>query len=181
LKFLPLPLQGAFLIEPDRVEDERGFFARTYCRNEFAARGLNPDLVQCSVSYNRKNGTLRGMHFQKKPHQEDKLVRCTSGSIFDVIVDMRENSPTCRQWTGVELSAASRASLYVPKGFAHGFITLEDDTEVFYQISEFFHPESAQGIRWDDPAIGIDWARRPSVISEKDCQYALLDEMRGNG
>lgn len=151
--FTPTKLKGAFLIELEKLEDERGFFARSWCRQEFEAHGLNPRLAQCNISFNTKKGTLRGMHYQAKPFEEAKLVRCTSGSIYDVIVDLRSDSPTCFQWIGVELAApclkltAPYRMLYVPEGFAHGFLTLEDNTEIFYQMSEFYAPEVARGIR----------------------------------
>jgi dTDP-4-dehydrorhamnose 3,5-epimerase len=169
--FRETKLPGAFVIEPERLEDERGFFARTWCEREFRAHGLNPRLVQCNVSYNRARSTLRGMHYQAAPHEEAKLVRCTMGAVHDVVVDLRPDSPTFRQWVAVELSARNRTMLYVPEGFAHGFQTLEDDTEVFYQMSELYHPECARGVRWDDPAFGIEWPLPPRALSERDRQY----------
>ncbi len=168
MKFTPLPLQGAFVIEPELIADERGFFARTFCRKEFSAHGLNPDLAQCSVSFNNKKGTLRGMHYQQKPHEETKVVRCTMGAIYDVIIDLRPVSPTFKQWVGVELSAEDRKEIYVPGGFAHGFLTLSDESEVFYQISELFQSECTTGVRWDDPAFSIDWPGEIHVMSERD-------------
>jgi dTDP-4-dehydrorhamnose 3,5-epimerase len=171
VKFLPTALAGACIIDIEPVPDERGFFARSWCREEFARHGLNPDLAQCSISLNKKRGTLRGMHYQAKPHEETKVVRCTRGAIYDVIVDLRPESPTFRKWIAVELSADNRRMLYVPPGFAHGFQSLEDDTEVFYQISAFYHPESARGVRWNDPAFGIEWPVTKQVISDKDRQY----------
>lgn len=171
MKFHPMELNGAFLIEPDRREDERGFFARTWCRDEFAAHGLNPNLVQCNISYNTHKGTLRGMHFQAAPHEEAKLVRCTRGTIFDVIIDLRSASPTFKQWASVELNEDNRCELYVPEGFAHGFQTLADDTEVFYQMSEVYHPKASWGVRWDDPAFGIEWPPGERIISARDLQY----------
>ncbi len=164
-------ISGAFLIEPERREDERGFFARTWCRREFEQHGLDARLVQCSISYNRMAGTLRGMHFQREPHAEAKLVRCTTGAIHDVILDLRPSSPTYLSWISVELTASNRLALYVPAGLAHGFQTLVDDTEVFYQISEFYHPESADGVRWDDPAFRIRWPLPNPILSSKDKQY----------
>src|SRR5712664_662481 len=149
MRFIPTQLAGAYLIEPEPISDDRGFFARTYCRNEFAKMGLNSNLVQCNISYNKVRGTLRGMHYQKAPRAEAKLVRCTQGSIYDVIVDLRSDSKTFTQWFGVELTAENRKALYVPEGYAHGFITLKDDTEVLYQMSEFFYSEYAAGVRWD--------------------------------
>lgn len=171
MRFIPTSLVGAYLIEPEPISDERGFFARTYCRNEFAEMGLNPNLVQCNISYNKVRGTLRGMHYQKMPHAEAKLVRCTQGAIYDVIVDLRNDSKTFTQWFGVELTAESRKALYVPEGFAHGFLTLMDDTEVLYQMSEFFHTECAVGIRWNDPLFAIDWPGEIAVISDRDARY----------
>ena len=162
-------LPGAFIIEATRLEDERGFFGRTFCRNEFAGRGLNPNLAQCNISFNRDAGTLRGMHYQSAPHAEDKLIRCTKGKLYDVIVDLRRESATFKQWIAVELTEENRLMLYVPKGCAHGFQTLEDNTEVFYQMSEFYHPDSACGVRWNDPAFGIQWPETDRVIlSDRD-------------
>lgn len=171
MRFIPTHLAGAYLIEPELISDERGFFARTWCRNEFAEMGLNPNLVQCNISYNKQRGTLRGMHYQKAPHAEAKLVRCTQGGVYDVIVDLRNDSKTFTQWFGVELTAENRKALYVPEGFAHGFITLKDDTEVLYQMSEFFHAECAAGVRWDDPVFLIQWPIDVKVISERDQNY----------
>lgn len=164
-------LKGAFLIEPERHEDERGFFARTWCRHEFAAHGLNAELVQCNVSYNRRKGTLRGMHYQRAPYAEAKLVRCTRGAIYDVIIDLRPDSPTRLQWLAVRLTAEDGRMLTIPEGFAHGFQTLEDDTEVFYQMSAFYAPEAAAGIRWNDPYFGISWPLADPILSEKDRAY----------
>ncbi len=169
--FTDTQLQGAFVIEPEQVEDERGFFARAWCQREFEARGLNPRLVQCSISSNKKKGTLRGMHYQVKPHQEAKLVRCTMGAIYDVIIDIRPDSPTFKRWLALELTAGNRRMLYVPEGFAHGFQTLEDNTEVFYQMSEFYAPECARGVRWNDPAFAIRWPAGGQIISERDQKY----------
>lgn len=169
--FTPTPLAGAFVVELEPRRDERGFFARTWCRDEFARHGLNPDLVQCNVSYNRARHTLRGMHYQDAPHEECKLVRCTQGAILDVIVDLRPDAPTHRQWFGVELTADNRRALYVPAGFAHGFVTLTDHAEVFYQMSALYHPASARGVRWNDPAFGIAWPVTDPVLSDKDAAY----------
>lgn len=169
--FYEAAVKGAFIIEQQRAEDERGYFARTWCLREFKARGLNYRLAQCSTSFNRKRGTLRGMHYQVAPHGEDKLVRCTRGKIYDVIVDLRPDSPTYRQWTAVELSQEHGNILYVPAGCAHGLITLNDNTEVFYQISEFQTPAAARGFRWNDPAFGIHWPIEINVISERDRTY----------
>jgi len=169
--FTETTLKGAYIIDIEPIEDERGFFARSWCRKEFMDRGLNPNLVQCNISYNKRKGTLRGMHYQAEPHQEAKLVRCTRGAIYDVIVDLRQGSSTCWQWIGVELSAGNRRMLYVPEGFAHGFQTLGDETEVFYQMSEFYFQEYTGGIRWDDPAIGIVWPEKDPILSEKDMAF----------
>jgi dTDP-4-dehydrorhamnose 3,5-epimerase len=173
VKFVPTGLAGAYVVEPERLEDERGYFARTFCRDEFITHGLNPNLVQCSVSFNLKKGTLRGMHYQGKPHEEAKLVRCTRGTIFDVIIDIRTGSPTFKKWLSVELSAINTRMLYIPEGFAHGFQTLEDGSEVFYQMSEKYFPESARGIRWNDPAVGVRWPLPDPVISQRDA--GLID------
>jgi len=164
-------LKGAYITEIEPLEDERGFFARTFDQKEFEERGLNPCIVQCNVSYNKKRGTVRGMHYQIAPYQEAKLVCCTKGAIYDVALDLRLDSPTLKQWIAVELTAENRRMLYIPEGFAHGFQTLEDNTEVFYQMSEFYHPESAKGVRWNDPAFGIVWPDDIRVISDKDRQY----------
>ncbi|BDV43034.1 dTDP-4-dehydrorhamnose 3,5-epimerase [Geotalea uraniireducens] len=168
--FTPLELANAFLIEPERLEDQRGFFARSFCREEFASRGLNPEIAQCNISYNASKGTLRGMHYQH-PRGEDKVVRCTRGAIFDVIIDLRPDSATFKQHFGVLLTEMNRRMLYVPVGFAHGFQTLEDHTEVFYQMSEFYVPENGRGVRWDDPAFGIHWPEVVTIISERDATY----------
>lgn len=169
--FTETKLKGAFIINVEPIEDERGLFARSWCREEFEAHGLNPELAQCNISFNKKKGTLRGMHYQKPPHEEVKLVRCTLGAIFDVIIDLRSDSPTCKQWLGEKLTAQNRRMLYIPKGFAHGFLTLENDTEVFYQMSTPYAPESSSGVRWDDPAINIIWPRQPQIISQQDQSY----------
>ncbi|MBF6569633.1 MAG: dTDP-4-dehydrorhamnose 3,5-epimerase [Candidatus Binataceae bacterium] len=168
MKFTETALKGAFVLDPEMIEDDRGFFARTFCRKEFAAYNLNPDLVQCSISFNRQPGTLRGMHYQSAPHAEAKLIRCTRGAIYDVILDLRSHSPTFRRWVAVHLSAENRQMVYVPEGFAHGFQTLEDETEVSYYISEFYSPEHARGVRWNDPAFAIGWPIANPVISVRD-------------
>ncbi|MBI2267303.1 MAG: dTDP-4-dehydrorhamnose 3,5-epimerase [Armatimonadetes bacterium] len=171
--FTETRLKGAFVIEPEKLEDERGFFARTFCRTEFESRGLDPQVTQCSISFNAKKGTLRGMHYQAPPFQETKLVRCTMGSVYDVLLDLRQGSLTFKEWVAIELTARSRRILYIPEGFAHGFQTLEDGTEVFYQISVPYHPECARGVRWDDPAFGIEWPSAENrIISPKDLEYA---------
>jgi len=159
------------VIEPEMHEDHRGFFARTFCRREFEANGLNPDVVQCNISFNRRKGSLRGMHFQASPYSEAKLVRCTAGSIYDVIIDLRPSSSAFKKHIGVELSARNRKMLYIPEGFAHGFQTLEDDTEVFYQMSQFYSAEHSRGVRWDDPAFGISWPPGDRIIIERDRTY----------
>ncbi|MFH1618763.1 MAG: dTDP-4-dehydrorhamnose 3,5-epimerase [bacterium] len=169
--FVETKLKGAFIVEPERLEDERGFFARICCRREFEGHGLSPRLVQCNISFNKKKGTLRGMHYQAAPYAEAKLVRCTMGAIYDVILDLRPESPTLRQWAAVELNAENRKMLYIPEGLAHGFQTLTADAEVFYQMAEFYHPECARGVRWDDPAFGIKWPLSDRIMSEKDLNY----------
>ena len=171
MRFEATKIPGVVVVEPERLEDERGFFARVWCRRELAEHGLCPELAQCSISWNRRRGTLRGMHFQAAPHAEAKLVRATRGAIFDVAVDLRPDSPTFRRWFGCELSESNRRMLYIPEGLAHGFLTLAEETEVFYQISEFHHPGAARGVRFDDPAFAIEWPERPVVISERDRAY----------
>ena len=161
-------LSDAVIIEPELSEDDRGFFARSFCKMEFEREGLETTVVQNNISFNHKEGTLRGMHFQLEPHREVKIVRCTRGAIFDVIVDLREDSPTFLKWIGVELTSTNRLQLYVPAGFAHGYQTLEDESEVFYQVSEFYTPGSERGVRWDDPAFNISWPREVTCISDKD-------------
>ncbi|MCB0071431.1 MAG: dTDP-4-dehydrorhamnose 3,5-epimerase [Caldilineaceae bacterium] len=169
--FQPTGLAGAYVIAIERLSDERGFFARSFCAREFEDHGLNPSMAQCNISYNRHAGTLRGMHFQAAPFEEAKLVRCTRGAIHDVIIDLRPDSPTFMRHVGVLLTPEERNMLYVPEGFAHGFLTLEDHTEVFYQMSEFYVPGAARGFRWDDPAFAIDWPAPVSVISARDAAY----------
>ncbi len=173
--FTATPLHGAYLVDMNRAEDERGFFARSFCVEEFAAQGLVAPVSQCSVSFNAKRATLRGLHFQAAPHDEDKLVRCTYGAIFDVIVDVRPESPTHRQWFGAELTALNHRAMYIPKGFAHGFISMVDHTEVLYMISVPYAAGFARGLRWNDPALGIRWPLQPLVISGRDAGYPLLD------
>jgi len=170
--FFETKLKGLHIFEVEKREDERGFFARTFCQHEFEAHGLNPLIAQCSVSFNRRKGTLRGMHYQVAPSEETKLVRCTRGAVYDVAVDLRRDSPTFKQWVAVELTAANRRMLYLPKSVAHGFQSLVDDTEVFYQISEFYDPESTRGLRWNDPAFGIVWPEVENrILSERDMSY----------
>jgi dTDP-4-dehydrorhamnose 3,5-epimerase len=169
--FTATNINGGFIIEPERLYDERGFFARTWCQQEFCSRGLNSQWVQCSVSFSQKKGTLRGMHYQAAPSEETKLVRCTRGEIYDVIIDMRPDSPTFKQHTAVVLSSENHKMVYIPEGCAHGFLTLDDNTEVFYQMSEFYHAELAKGVRWNDQAFNIDWPAEVKVISERDRNY----------
>jgi dTDP-4-dehydrorhamnose 3,5-epimerase len=171
-------IEGAWVIALERFEDERGFFARTWDAKEFSEHGLNGDLVQCSLSYNRARGTLRGLHYQAPPHEEAKLVRCTAGAIFDVAVDLRRDSGTFKDWFGIELSAENRHALYIPEGCAHGFLTLTDDSEVLYQISELYAPDAARGARWDDSAFGIDWPAEVVVINERDRTYPDFEAVR---
>ena len=166
--FTPTKLKDAYIVEPKKLEDERGFFARTWCEKEFHDRGLNSNLVQCNISFNKKKGTLRGMHLQVAPYAEAKLVRCTQGAIYDVIVDLRPDSETYKQWIAAKLTPVNHKALYVPEGFAHGFQTLADNTEVFYQMSQFYAPECARGYRWNDPSFEISWPEEISVISAKD-------------
>jgi dTDP-4-dehydrorhamnose 3,5-epimerase len=175
--FTETPLNGAYVIDLEPKPDNRGFFARAWCQNEVEAQGLLARIVQCNLSFNEKAGTLRGMHYQLPPYQEVKVVRCTRGAIWDVIVDVRKESPTYKKWFGVELTADNRRALYVPEGFAHGYVTLVPQTETFYQVSEFYAPGYEAGIRWDDPAIGIEWPDPPmQVISEKDAAYPDFEE-----
>jgi dTDP-4-dehydrorhamnose 3,5-epimerase len=180
MRFLPTRFEAAWLIELEPHVDERGFFARTWCRREFAERGLAVDIAQTSVSWSAKAGTLRGLHYQRAPHEEAKLVRCARGALFDVIVDLRPGSPTCGRWQGFELTAENRRELYVPKGFAHGFQSLEDATEAHYQMSEFHVPEAASGLRWDDPILAVEWPLPVSVISERDRGWPdyAIEELR---
>jgi dTDP-4-dehydrorhamnose 3,5-epimerase len=169
--FRETDLPGVYEIQIEPRVDERGFFARSWCKNEFEGKGLDAKLAQCSISFNARNGTLRGMHFQAKPYQETKLVRCTRGAIYDVVIDLRPDSRTFKQWTGVFLTATDRNMVYVPHGCGHGFLTLENETEVFYQISEFYNAESSRGVRWNDPAFQIVWPAEVQVISDRDRTY----------
>jgi dTDP-4-dehydrorhamnose 3,5-epimerase len=167
--FTETELPGAYVIDLERREDERGFFARAWCADEFAQHGLSTKLVQANLSFNVQKGIVRGMHFQVEPHAEDKLVRCTRGAIYDVIIDLRPESDTYKRWLGVELDADSRRALYVPQGFAHGYQTLAPDTETFYLVSEWYTPDAERGVRWDDPAFGIEWPDPANaILSEKD-------------
>ena len=169
--FQETKIKGAFVIKLERVLDERGFFARTWCQRDFEAHGLNPHLRQCNISFNHKRGTLRGMHYQAKPYEEAKLVRCTRGAIYDVIIDLRPDSSTFKQWLAVELTDQNHLMLYIPEGMAHGFQTLENNTEVFYQMSEFYQPDFARGIRWNDQSFGIEWPLNLCIMSNKDAAY----------
>ena len=168
--FEEAPLAGVFIIDVEPAVDPRGLFARTYCAHEFTDHGLATTWVQCNTAFNARAGTLRGLHFQRDPHAEIKLVRCTSGALFDVAVDIRPRSPTFGRWFGVELSAENRRQLYIPAGFAHGYQTLTDHTELFYQVSTFYHPQSEDGLRWDDPALDIAWPLPDPIVSDKDRQ-----------
>jgi dTDP-4-dehydrorhamnose 3,5-epimerase len=169
--FRETKLPGAFEINLEPKVDERGFFARCWCQKEFEVNKLNPKVVQCSVSFNLRKGTLRGIHYQEAPHAETKVVRCTRGAAYDVVVDLRPASPTYRDWMAVVLTAEKRNMVYVPEGCGHGFLTLSDDSELFYQMSELYSPESARGVRWDDPAFEIAWPAKVEVISERDGHY----------
>jgi dTDP-4-dehydrorhamnose 3,5-epimerase len=184
LRFVPTSVAGVYLIEQDRHADDRGFFARTWCAEEFVQAGLEAALVQCSVSYNHRKGTLRGLHYQAPPFAEVKVVRCTRGALYDVAVDLRPDSASFRRWVGVELSEDDGRALYIPRGFAHGFYALCDATEVAYQISAPFRPEAARGIRWNDPLLGVGWPGPVQVIAPRDRDYpdadpARLQELRG--
>lgn len=170
--FTETPLKGAYLIDVEQKSDDRGFFGRSWCKQEFETHGLNPALVQCNISFNKMRGTLRGMHYQSAPYEEAKLVRCTMGAIYDVIIDLRPRSNTFMQWLGVQLTADNHRALYISEGFAHGFQTLVHNSEILYQMSEFYHPEAARGLRWDDPAFGIEWPIDTLIISDKDKNYS---------
>ena len=173
--FKKTKLRDAYIVDIQPYQDERGFFARTWCRDELSAQSLDANLAQCSISFNRRAGTLRGMHLQLPPHAETKLVRCTQGALYDVIIDLRTDSASYMQWIGVELTAENHRALYVPKGFAHGFLTLADNTEALYMNSEFYEPEAARGVRWDDEQFGIAWPAAVHVISEKDLSYTAYE------
>jgi dTDP-4-dehydrorhamnose 3,5-epimerase len=179
--FEETPLPGAFVIRPERLEDERGFFARVFCEREFAERGIPMRVVQGNLSWSRLRGTLRGLHYQRSPFQEAKLIRCTRGSVWDAIIDLRAGSPAFLRHFTVVLDAAERTHLYVPEGFAHGFLTLEDETEVSYQMSQFYSAAHAAGVRWDDPAFGIPWPFDPRVIAERDRNYPDFRPQRRAG
>lgn len=184
MRFSPTSLPGTWLVEQERHADERGHFARTFCAREFADHGLDSRIVQCSVSFNRARGTLRGLHYQSPPRAEVKLVRCTRGAIHDVAVDLRPDSATFRHWIGIELTQDDGRALYVPRGFAHGFLTLVDGTEVAYQMSDPYSPDHARGVRWNDPLLGVRWPGRVEVIAPRDRDYPdvtmeRLEELRG--
>jgi dTDP-4-dehydrorhamnose 3,5-epimerase len=176
MKFTPTPLDGAFVIDLEKREDERGFFARAFCINEFKANNLDSNVVQVNNSSSVQKGTLRGMHYQLAPFAETKIVRCIKGSLFDVIIDLRKDSPTFGKWFGEELSEQNRKMMYVPKGFAHGFLTLENNTEAFYFVTQFYNSESERGIRFNDPAFNITWPLAPVVVSEKDLSHPDFSE-----
>lgn len=168
MKFTETKLKGAFIIEINKLEDDRGFFGRTWCKNEMKEHGLDTNICQTNISFNKVRGTLRGMHYQINPYQETKIIRCTRGAIFDVIIDLREDSPTFKQWFSIELTQDNYKMLYIPRNFAHGFITLHDNCEVAYLITQFYNPDAEAGIRWNDPMFNIKWPFEPSIISEKD-------------
>lgn len=171
MRFAPAVPEGLVIVDLEPREDERGHFARTFCAEEFARAGLPASFVQCNTSFNRHCFTLRGLHYQDEPHPEGKLVRCTRGAVFDVAVDIRPGSPTFRQWLGVELSADNGRALWIPPGFAHGFVTLAGDTELFYQMTEYYHPGLARGLRWDDPAFAIAWPVARPIVSARDANH----------
>ncbi len=175
--FAETRLKGVYIIDVEPIRDDRGFFARSFCKNDFTEHGLKGNVAQCNVSFNKKKGTLRGMHFQLPPKAEAKLVRCTRGKIYDVVIDLRPNSPTYCQWEAIELSADNYRALYIPELFAHGFQSLEDNSEVFYQMYEFYAPQYARGVRWDDPAFGITWPLQDPIVSERDRSYALYKRL----
>jgi dTDP-4-dehydrorhamnose 3,5-epimerase len=177
MRFKSTKLEGVYIVEPERLMDERGFFARAWCQREFENAGLETIFVQCNLSFNAKKGTVRGMHYQKNPYEEEKLVRCTKGEIFDVVVDLAPDSSTYLKWLGVHLTEDNHKMLYVPKNFAHGYQTLTDNAVVFYQVSQFYVPGSEGGLRWDDAQLGIQWPHTSGIIiSEKDRQWPLLNE-----
>lgn len=176
MKFTETQIPGAYLIDIEPAEDERGFFARSYCRKEFLAHGLSFEIVQSNISFNKKKGTLRGMHFQAAPFEEAKIVRCSRGAIYDVLLDLRPQSKTRKQWAAFELTEENGRMLYIPEGVAHGFQTLVDGTEVFYEMSEYFHPEAARGIRFDDPAFQIVWPVDDKIVSLKDRSYVCFTD-----
>jgi len=174
MRFTETKLKGAYIIEIDKIEDDRGFFGRSWCERELKEYNLKTNLVQSNISFNRKKGTLRGMHFQKNPYQETKLVRCTKGAVYDVIIDLRTNSKTYKQWFGVELNEKNHKMLYIPEDFAHGFITLKDNSELFYLVTQYYNKNYEAGVLWNDASIGIEWPIEVSEISDKDCNHPLL-------
>jgi len=174
--FSETKLKGAFLIDLEKLEDERGFFGRAWDKKIFEDHNLNSNLAQCNISFNKKKGTIRGMHYQLPPYAEAKLVRCTKGSVFEVMVDLRKNSNTYKQWQGIELNSDDYKMLYAPEGFALGFQTLQENTELFYQMSQFYMPEHARGFRWDDPTFKISWPMDVTTISEKDLSFKLFND-----
>jgi dTDP-4-dehydrorhamnose 3,5-epimerase len=176
MRFTETKLLGAFVIEPQKFEDERGFLAPSWSAEEFAQHGLDSRLVECNISRNHTKGTLRGLHFQIAPFAQPKLVRCTKGAIYDVAVDLRPESPTFKQWTAVELTESNHLMFYIPTGLAHGYQTLTDDAEVFYQMSEVYAPDHAAGVRWDDPAFAIEWPLPRTIINERDRNYPLFSQ-----
>ena len=179
MTFIETKLKGAFIIELEKLEDERGFFARSFCEHEFKNQGLNTKYVQSSISFNKKSGTIRGMHFQVAPYSEIKMIRCVRGAILDVIIDIREKSDTFKKWVFVELTQENRKTLYIPDGFAHGFLTLVDDTEVLYQMSEFYKSEASSGIKYNDPLFNIEWPlNQEPIISEKDRKWPNYQELK---
>jgi len=178
MKYHETKIAGVFELELQPNCDERGFFARSWCQKEFESHKLNPRMVQCNVSFNARKGTLRGIHYQAEPYPEAKVVRCTMGEIYDVVVDLRSQSPTFKNWVGVVLSAVNRRMIYVPEGCGHGFLTLVDNTEIFYQMSEFYHPDLARGVRWNDPELNIIWPATVDVVSERDRAYPKVEELQ---
>lgn len=181
MKFIETGLKDAWVLEPEPIEDDRGFFARAFCARELEEHGLDPTVAQCNISTNHRRGTLRGMHYQVPPATETKLIRCTKGTIYDAIIDLRPDSPTYREHFCIELSAENRKQLFVPGMFAHGYLTLTDETEVFYMVSEFYTPGLERGLRWDDPAFGIAWPLEPTLMSEKDAAWAPWTPDEGAG
>ena len=175
MKFTESRIPGAWIIDVTEIHDDRGFFAMTWLPGEFTRRGLDPSLAQCNLAWNHKRGTLRGMHFQNSPHQQVKIIRCTRGALLDVIIDLRPDSPAYRQWEAVELSADNRRMFYIPKGIAHGYITLTDAAEAYYHASTPWAPLAESGVRWNDPAFGIKWPFDPVIVSEKDAGWPLLE------
>lgn len=176
MKFKETKIKGLYTIELDLISDERGFFVRNFCRDEFFKEGIDINIVQSNISFNKKRGTLRGMHFQKEPKAEDKIIQCLRGATYDIAVDLRKDSSTYGQWVGEELTEENKNIFLIPKGFAHGFQTLADDTLLQYFMSEFYSPEYAYGIRWDDPFFNIKWPLKPTVISEKDKNWPLTEQ-----